>query len=453
MVSYFIVLCSLVALWLKLKNKYMSMLRITQLELQQIGPFGDLTLEFPEKPIGMEDKAEIHILTGENGTGKSTVLKAISMLVSQEASNKEIFRLSGKKEPRLNLQLGTHRVQLPVRSKFDFQDQEVTLVTVPTSKIIEKTFLFPIKNYPKSSFGIAFFAYSGHRHFDHVSITGIKEIETNPLENVLDFRQAVNPENILQWVANNIAGSFIAQGRGDNQQAENFRWAVQKLEKAISEIIQKDIQFHLEYSPYGVAIKIDNEQLDFNQLPDGLKSIISWLSDLVMRMDRIKWENDTPVFDRNFILFLDEIEVHMHPAWQRKILPVVQKLFPNAQIFISTHSPFVVGSVDGAWIHKLVKPNGDSKLAEGYPILSEDEKSYEYWLEEVFGIHEKYGLVAQDKYERRRELIRKQELTPSEQDELKQLDEQFGTLLPEDSSLGQRIVEHLKKLKSEKAAS
>ncbi|MBK7937436.1 MAG: ATP-binding protein [Lewinellaceae bacterium] len=52
-----------------------------------------------------------------------------------------------------------------------------------------------------------------------------------------------------------------------------------------------------------------------------------------------KWENDTPVFERNFILFLDEIEVHLHPAWQRKILPAVQKLFPNAQIFISTHSP------------------------------------------------------------------------------------------------------------------
>lgn len=369
------------------------MLRITKLEMQQIGPFGDLTLEFPEKPEGMEDKAEIHILTGENGTGKSTVLKAISMLVSQEASNKEIFRISDKKEHnRLNLQLGTHRVQLPVRSKFTFQEQETTFVSIPISKIIEKTFLSPIKNYPKASFGIAFFAYSGQRHFDHVSITGIKEIKSHPFENALDFRQSVNPENILQWVANNIAGSFIAQGRGETQQAENFRRSVKKLEKAISDIIQKDIQFHLEYNPYGVSIKVDQEQLDFNQLPDGLKSIISWLSDLVMRMDRVKWENDTPVFERNFILFLDEIEVHMHPAWQRKILPVVQRLFPNAQIFISTHSPFVVGSVDGAWIHKLVKPNGDSKLAEGYPKLSEDGNSFRYWLDEVFDVSAEFGI-------------------------------------------------------------
>ena len=60
-----------------------------------------------------------------------------------------------------------------------------------------------------------------------------------------------------------------------------------------------------------------------------------------------------PIIEKNLILFLDEIEVHLHPAWQRKVLPVVQKLFKNSQIFISTHSPFVVNSVDDAWVYKL----------------------------------------------------------------------------------------------------
>ena len=42
--------------------------------------------------------------------------------------------------------------------------------------------------------------------------------------------------------------------------------------------------------------------------------IISWMADLLIRMDRVKWVDDIPVFERNFILFLDEIEVHLHPA-------------------------------------------------------------------------------------------------------------------------------------------
>lgn len=179
------------------------------------------------------------------------------------------------------------------------------------------------------------------------------------------------------------------------------------MKEAIERIIEQSVDFDLETEPLKVIIKINGEKLNFNQLPDGLKSIISWIADLLMRMDRVKWVDDTPVFKRNFILFLDEIEVHLHPAWQRKILPAVQTLFPNAQIFISTHSPFVVGSVDGAWIHKFVKPNGDSQLA-GPPILSEDAHSFRYWLAEIFDIEKEFGGKSQkdlDEFYRLRDSI------------------------------------------------
>lgn len=364
----------------------MSMLRITQLEMKRIGPFGDLTLEFPEKPKGMEEKAEIHILTGENGTGKSTLLKILTVCVSSQflkpdydwqnySSIKASFSQGNSTELHFS-GIGQYFLK-------SYND------------LFELQYWFPYGNLQKP-FGIAFFAYSGHRRFDHASIVGIKEIATHPFEHALDFRQSINPENILQWIANNIAGQALAQVGGNLEESQQLRQIMAKLESTITEIIQKPIRFQVKTKPYNVVVDVEGEELDFNQLPDGLKSIISWISDLLMRMDRVKWENDTPVFDRNFILFLDEIEVHMHPAWQRKILPVVQKLFPNAQIFISTHSPFVVGSVDGAWIHKLVKPNGDSKLAEGYPKLSEDGNSFRYWLDEVFDVSAEFGIGAEN---------------------------------------------------------
>ena len=106
------------------------------------------------------------------------------------------------------------------------------------------------------------------------------------------------------------------------------------------------MEFVFQYEPLNVGLKINDEELEFDVLPDGVKSIISWIADLLMRLDRLKWKDNINILDRNFILLLDEIEVHLHPAWQRKILPVVQKLFKNAQIFIATHSPFVVGSID-----------------------------------------------------------------------------------------------------------
>ena len=166
-------------------------------------------------------------------------------------------------------------------------------------------------------------------------------------------------------------------------------------------IINQSVLFDIDDN-FDVLLEIDKLSLPFDVMPDGLKSMTLWLGDLLMRMDRIKWKDDLPIFERNFILFLDEIEVHLHPAWQRKILPVVQKLFKNAQIFISTHSPFVVGSVDGAWVHKL-KKDGAYAVLDGEPVLSEDGKSVRRILDETFGISQQYGIDVEKDLKRFRE--------------------------------------------------
>jgi predicted ATP-binding protein involved in virulence len=299
-----------------------------------------------------------------------------------------------------------------------------------------------------SIYSFVLFAYSGYRQVSNAQINGIQEINEHPLNGALQFQRASEPQILLQWIANTIAAEAIAVAQKEQEEAANRRKSIAMLEEAISSIIQKKIAFRLETKPYSVRIELEGERLDFNQLPDGLKSIISWLGDLLMRMDRLAWKDDTPALERNFILFLDEIEVHLHPDWQRKILPAIQFLFPNAQIFISTHSPFVVGSVDDAWVYKLVKPNGDSHLAEGFPVLSKDEKTYDYWLELVFDIDTPYGLNATKKYERRSELLRKKEIDPMEMAELKELDQDFELFNTQETPLNVRIREHLERLKS-----
>ena len=112
-----------------------------------------------------------------------------------------------------------------------------------------------------------------------------------------------------------------------------------------------------------------------------------------------------PIFEREIILFLDEIEVHLHPAWQRKVLPVVQKLFKNSQIFVSTHSPFVVNSIDDAWVYKLELEDGKAKVAE--ILKSEDAWSYSYVLSEIFDIKEEFGIGVQKDLSKFKELRNK----------------------------------------------
>ncbi|MBK8562769.1 MAG: AAA family ATPase [Saprospiraceae bacterium] len=356
----------------------MKPFRITSLEAHQIGPFGDLKMTFPEKPAGMADKAEVHILTGENGTGKSTLLE---LLVNGIDSDME--RLSAKCRDEK-----THfSIKFSEGANTRWQIENGLYAGSEGNEFVRMY----IQNKGYSNYKMSFcaFAYSGYRFMERVEIPDLKELSGPYLAQALSFKNSIEPQKIIQWLAITLTKESIA--KHDNVDAANrFRRTINSLENAISKIIESPISFKLGYEPFNVIIEVNHERLDFNLLPDGLKSIISWLADLLMRMDRVKWVDDIPVFERNFILFLDEIEVHMHPRWQRKILPAVQGLFPNAQIFISTHSPFVINSVDGAWIHRLVKPNGDSEALE--PVLSEDGKSVTQVLEEIFDITERFGV-------------------------------------------------------------
>jgi predicted ATP-binding protein involved in virulence len=368
--------------------------RINSLEVEHIGAFEKLELKFAEKVL--PNKAEIHIFTGKNGTGKTTLLEMLASGFTDESQPLNILR---KITDNSNCKLTTE-IYYPSTSMKDYESEFISFEKNDLGRYLYKkekrgflytNYLTKKSLYDFGKLGFAFFAYSGYRKIDYIKLDAIQELTGEPLKNSLDFINSINPQLLIQWLANTITKKALAFSRNDKEAVTKYTETISRIEDAVSEITGQIIKFDLLDNPLSIGITVDGLNLNFNLLPDGMKSIISWIADLLMRMDRIPWSSDINVFDRNFILFLDEIEVHLHPEWQRKILPVVQKLFPNAQIFISTHSPFVVGSVDGAWIYKF-KKEGQYSVLDGEPILSEDGKSFQYILDETFDIQNQFGI-------------------------------------------------------------
>lgn len=242
----------------------------------------------------------------------------------------------------------------------------------------------------------AVFAYSGERSLRSVSLDGVKELKLNPLENAINFHAPPDSNQLIQWVANIKAKAAFAYQEGKATDAERYKQSIARIEEAVGEIVGFDVRFSFRYEPIAVGINVDGRELYFDVLPDGLKSVISWIADLLMRLERIKWKEECNVLDRNFILFLDEIEVHLHPKLQRKILPVVQKLFKNAQIFIATHSPFVVASVSDAWIYKLGEQDGGMGVTE--VVQSKAGISYPAVLDEIFDVDEYFDIQTEAEF-------------------------------------------------------
>ncbi|MEQ8168732.1 MAG: AAA family ATPase [Candidatus Eremiobacterota bacterium] len=362
-------------------------MHISKLELKDIGVFDHLVIEFGRKLRA--DLADIHILTGINGTGKSTILYALSGAIDDYSIIKR-FRNE-------NSYISVHYEQ---KDKTPFA---VTLHSHERSNDTNEIKMYwqihtRQKDINKEPLDFLFVGYSGYRTITSEKIESIKEINEHPLSSTLRFDRPTDSRLILQWIANTKAKIAFSYQEGKTEDAKKYEESIKKIESSIEQITGCEVKFIFHYKTMEVKIKINKDELEFDLLPDGLKSIISWIADLLILLDRVPWKDDMDILDRNLILFLDEIEVHLHPAWQRKILPVIQKLFKNAQIFIATHSPFVAGSVEHAWIYKLDIENGAGVLKER--IETQAGKSYPSIIDNIFGIDEYFDVETECQLDR-----------------------------------------------------
>ncbi len=113
------------------------------------------------------------------------------------------------------------------------------------------------------------------------------------------------------------------------------------------------------------------EDLEFKS--DGEKSVITMVADIAYNIS-IANNPDNTEKQSSGIVLIDEIEAHLHPTWQRKIIPILRHIFPNIQFFITTHSPQVISSVNSDKVFlvdnfQIEKINFQSKGVDSNTLL------------------------------------------------------------------------------------
>lgn len=390
--------------------------RVEALALHEVGVFDDLSIEF--KPIESAErdvvKAEIHLFTGPNGCGKSTLLYALAEIfdATDNFRNSFIRRRFRNADSYVDFKFaneagkygidhskcsasryGKYEIFLDDPDNHRYFGHGISTKSMKDLKIYKQRVLLsflPNNEHTLARFPYSAFAYSGLRTLHDIQLNSITQITNSPFEAALSFNDSVRPQILLQWIANNRTQSALAKAEGDVQAAQAYDLALNRITTLIRDICDLELEFRLERSPLAVKIKVNGDTIHFDVLPDGLKSIISWVADLSLRLEAIPWQQAGDVFAQPIILLLDEVDIHLHPKWQRRILPAIQTLLPNAQIFVSTHSPFVVGSVEDAWVYRLSEPGSDIKVVAG--VHSGAGKSYRLILDEIFGIDDEFDV-------------------------------------------------------------
>ncbi|MEO0686205.1 MAG: AAA family ATPase, partial [Cyanobacteria bacterium J06649_11] len=122
-----------------------------------------------------------------------------------------------------------------------------------------------------------------------------------------------------------------------NYQLEAVRQAIYSLITGLSNL-------RIRRSPLRMTVKKQEQEINVHQLSDGEKCLLALVGDLARRLAIANPGLDDPLLGEGIVL-IDEIELHLHPRWQRDIIPALKRTFPNCQFIVSTHSPQVISHV------------------------------------------------------------------------------------------------------------
>ena len=358
-------------------------------KIQDFPPFLNQTIEFPalEKDTGL---AEVHIFTGPNGTGKSRLLE---MLAAASVAG-HIAQVSSR---RFQSAIGLGKGQ-QVHSSGSFLIQR-------TCKLLPKggiEVLIEKKPSPPS------FAFTGAAYLSSDPIAVAATVPVLGFEHRISFgKRPDQSKNVCQGIANlkiQAAMERLNAYEGDPLQGSS-RWfsITSRLEQAVSEATGRRFAAIVTSHPKPeIKFRWGKDTLLPDQLPDGLRSLLGWIFEAAIQMEMMLPEAPDPLVEP-CLFFLDEIEMHLHPAWQRRVLPLVQRVFPKAQIFIASHSPFLVSSLNNGWIHRL-KPDKDGHVTVLPPLPASAGDSYVSATAAIFGVDEWFDPESEAELDRFRAL-------------------------------------------------
>lgn len=153
--------------------------------------------------------------------------------------------------------------------------------------------------------------------------------------------------------------------------------------------------FYYDTGEDQIMIQLDQEGLiPFNYLSDGFRNMVAMVADIAHRASRLN-----PHLAANAgkettgVVLIDEIDLHLHPKWQRRVASDFQKAFPKLQFIATTHSPFILQSLEPGQVIDLEQTLSDDQIdvmqpgiAAPGPGHSFSNRSIEDIVEEIMGI-------------------------------------------------------------------
>jgi predicted ATP-binding protein involved in virulence len=247
-------------------------------------------------------------------------------------------------------------------------------------RILQKIITIKIDNTNHLNFTWDIFLLFLELKFWRLSSKGRQDIEehfnhSKPTKNMNIANFIAVIQKILLDDTKRLKQALVNQGR-------ELEVVTQTIEKFIPEY--KNLRVTRIPVPH-MLIEKNNKTLSLNQLSDGEKNMIAMVGDIARRLSMANPNLDNPL-EGDGIVMIDEVDLHLHPNWQQRILVSLEEAFPNIQFIVTTHSPQVLTTVKSECIQGLTYENDNLKIQKF--DFSLGAKSHEL-LYQILGISER----------------------------------------------------------------
>ena len=374
----------------------------------------DFSTEDPKHPI-----RKTTFLLGENGTGKSAVLKAIALLtagsnaLADVIGNPDSWVQNKKKFCQIKAVLVTaegDERKIEIKINRGYHIRKVLAVNNNALEQLDSALEKADRNYFILAYGA-----SRRLNYTDTKLSSKSSFFRSPRTH--GIQTLFNPDAKLVSLTNwAMDVDYSTKGKDLNI-----------IKAALNQFLIENVTFKkIDRKKGQMIFSTPDGDIPLEQLSDGYQSVTAWIGDLLYNITNSFRNYKEPLKARG-VLLIDEVDLHLHPRWQRRLHAFLETKLPNFQIIVTTHSPLTAQQAQENELYALRRTINEIELV---PFIGDPSKMllHQILMSPVFGIESDESMDVENTKKKVRELTLKKDKTPAEKNEVKELSEKVSEL-------------------------
>lgn len=313
-------------------------MKLESLSLAHCGGFEQLDIAF---------EPDVTLIAGVNGVGKSTLLRALGVVLSRTQRRIGVTKSAPMSLRQDDIFIGGGQAQLAAAMDFDGRKVRAEFSQRSNQRATKKFDLFGAAPEHTTSSCLAVY-FSPKRQLPGQPRT---LPEAKPFDPSIAYGRALHDREVelrefMHW--------FRTQEKlGAASEPRRLR-VLDALRGVVSELVPEFSDLRIRDQPrLGFLVDKRGQALYLHQLSDGERGLLALVFDLARRLAIANPDSDNPIAEGVALVLIDEIELHLHPKWQRDVLQRLRNIFKACQFVVTTHSPLVLGEVPARCVRFL----------------------------------------------------------------------------------------------------